>query len=173
MPIQSWAHSKFWRAKANIPVVRPPSLGGYPHWQAGVLMGSLLGACQYWYERARYVLAWAVVAWSWSPDQARAMAAALDCVSLEAWTAARESVRQTAQTIGFNEPQHISHLGQLLKAGGLGMAENHWRHLLAVTLLGGLTTRDPLTNPEKNLLIELAYWDYARTPKAEIFARLR
>lgn len=165
MPVISWAHSKYWRARANPVVAPPPSLGGYPAWQSSVV-GSLFGSLQGLWERARYALRWGLAAWrgdwllgQWdalSVDQQRAVRSAIVVLQHPAWPVAQAAVHETAHTLGFNEHQAWAQVGQAVK-GHTGWAENMWRHLKALDVLQA----HPATNPERNLLIELAYHEYA------------
>lgn len=57
MPVLSWGHSQYWAGSAAAPEP-PPSIGasgpgGYPTWQTSIILGSLLGMCQVWWERWR------------------------------------------------------------------------------------------------------------------------
>lgn len=49
----AWAHSQYWATQST--VADPPRLfnAGYPGWQAGVIVGSGLGAAQTFWERLK------------------------------------------------------------------------------------------------------------------------
>jgi hypothetical protein len=68
---------------------------------------------------------------------------------------ARQAVRQTATTLGFSRPEAWKDLSREVKASP-GRTENMYRHLKAMHLF---RDRDGSThtNPEQNLLTELAY----------------
>lgn len=174
MPVISWAHSKYWRARANPVVIAPPTKGGYPAWQASVI-GSLFGGLQLHWERFRYAWSWFLSAWRWSqqsdgcerdwlleqwgqlsPDRRLALRSAISVVQHPAWAIAQASVHETAHTLGFNEHQAWAIVGHAVKANR-GMAENMWRHLKALQAVQDAVG----TNPERHLLIELAYHEYA------------
>ena len=72
MPVISFAHSKFWLARPNPVVEPPPSFGGYPLWQSSIIVGSLFGVLQAWWDRVKYSYRWYRAAWSWTADQRRA-----------------------------------------------------------------------------------------------------
>lgn len=159
-----WAHRYFWRARTNIPIPPTPTLGGYPLWQASVIAGSLVGGLQLIWERLTYAWFWMRQAWHWTPDEAHAMSAALTAVHQPEWPIARDAVYLTARAEKFNESQEWAKLGHELKTHH-GWAENTWRHLhalYAVEQAGGA-----LSNPDRNLLVELAYHEYARSGRGK------
>lgn len=180
MPVLSFAHSKFWRQRAN-PVAPPPVLfGGYPLWQSSVVVGSLIGGCQLFYERLCSALRW--FRWGWShpytpemqqwadtvaaltPDQRLAVEEAARVVRLPQWATARDAVFATSRAEKFNEYQEWAKLGNALR-NSRGMAENTWRHLHACHAL-----RDEqmaLGNPTLNLMVELAYHEFAASGRGK------
>lgn len=181
MPTQ-WAHNYLWRARANPVVTPPPQLGGYPLRQA-IAIGSLFGALHGVYDRLVWWAAWIGRLWRWSPSERAWMDARVDWVHrlrvapvehrlilgrvvalLEhpAYPVARASVKETAQTLGFNKPTVWAELGHEMR-GELGTAENLWRHLRSVKRLH--EQYPGLTNPEKHLLVELGYVGYAASPR--------
>lgn len=83
---------------------------------------------------------------------------------------ARRAVRDTAMTLGFNKPEVWVEYSRAVK-GTPRRAENVFRHVRAVDLLqtswaatapGSTTT--VLSNPRKDLLVQLAYQEYSRIP---------
>lgn len=76
-----------------------------------------------------------------------------------AYPAAQAAVRKTATTLGFNRPEAWQGLSRQMKSSP-GSAENTYRHMQACqwTKLGASST---LTNPDCNLLVELAYHEFA------------
>lgn len=76
------------------------------------------------------------------------------------YTAARSSVRETATTLGFANPQAWVQYSRMLKEQG-GRAENIYRHVRACELTRGRLA-STCTNPEINLAVELAYCGFAR-----------
>lgn len=73
---------------------------------------------------------------------------------------ALEAVKQTATTLGFNRPEAWQGLSRHMKASP-GRAENTFRHMHACQLTRE-TAGSTLTNPDCNLLVELAYHAFAR-----------
>lgn len=175
MPSQ-WAHSLFWAATSSTVVAPPPgpSRGGYPGWQASVVLPSLVGAIGAWWDQWRDWL----VGWYRLDQRIHRLPQARRDVLLQTltvlespvYTHARKAVRTTAVTVGFRDPQSWVSYSRDLKANPK-QAENTWRHVRACRLLqeswaqtspGSTLTR--LSNPQQNLLIELAYQEYARRP---------
>lgn len=76
-----------------------------------------------------------------------------------AYPFAQDAVRKTATTLGFNRPEAWQGLSRHMKSSP-GRAENVFRHLEACRLTRE-TCGSTLTNPECNLLVELAYHDFA------------
>lgn len=83
----------------------------------------------------------------------------LTAVESEAYPKAREAVRQTAQTLGFNRPEAWKDLSRHMKASQ-GATENTYRHLKACSLLRAQMS-STLSNPDLNLTVELAYHGFA------------
>jgi hypothetical protein len=76
-----------------------------------------------------------------------------------AYPFAQEAVRKTATTLGFNRPEAWQGLSRHMKASP-GRAENVFRHMNACQIVRN-TAPSTLTNPDCNLLVELAYHDFA------------
>lgn len=76
-----------------------------------------------------------------------------------AWPAAQEAVRVVAQSPSFHRPEMWTQYGRLVKANA-GRAQNIFRRVKAEEELTARVA-EPLTNPEKALLVELAYQDFA------------
>jgi len=176
MPVQSWGHEQYWGESGSTVVPEPPgpSRGGYPGWQAAVILPSLFGAIGAWWD------AW----WLWARDwwrflrRAQALPAPRRTVLLDVLQAlespqydhARKAVRMTAVTLDFNEPRMWVNYSRAIKTQPR-RAENIYRHVRAVDLLqaswretapGSTTTT--LGNPIKDLLTQLAYQEYSRHP---------
>lgn len=180
MPVLSFAHSKFWRQRAN-PVAPPPvSFGGYPLWQSSIILGSLMGVCHGVYERLASAVRWFLWGWShpytaqacaWAetvagltPDQHIAVNEAARLVRSPEWAAARDAVFATSRAEKFNEYQEWAKLGNALRHNR-GLAENTWRHLHACHALDAV--RADIGNPSLNLLIELAYHEFAASGRGK------
>ena len=86
----------------------------------------------------------------------------LRLLSHPAYPLAKSSVKKTALTLGFNRPESWLDLGRHLKQSQ-GLAENTYRHLEACRLLKANLLESTLSNPETNLMVELAYHRYAGT----------
>lgn len=168
MPVQSWAHSQYWRFDDGVgPPPAQPSRGGYPAWQSSVIAGSLLGSLQAWYEHALWIWTWTRRLWGIPVERQRLLERIVVLTEHPAYPDAREAVTETAHVLGFNKPGAWGPLGHSLKER-TDWAENTWRHLDAMKRLDAVATARGwrLTNPEKNALIELAYQSYAITPRA-------
>lgn len=96
-------------------------------------------------------------------DRAAVLRGTLDLLESDAFPVAKRAVRETAKTLGFNRPEAWKPYSQMLKSDP-GRAENVFRHQRAADL----TTQrlgSTLTNPQTELLVELAYHAYAVQPK--------
>lgn len=164
MPIGAWAHSQYWRAHGGAGG-GPPGNGngkrgrGFVPWQTTVIIStsySLLGPLQVVYEAIREAVRWYRVVRSLSTTQRAVLARVVGLLVSPEYVTARESVTATAQILGFNKPTAWQSLVTALKADP-SWTENHWRHVQAMQGLADT----PLTNPEKNLLTELAYHAHA------------
>ena len=169
MPTVGSFHDQYWKDTTPSTFVPPPpgpSVGGYAGWQAGVIVPSLFGVVGAWLDAQMGRLRWAFRLVRRVERLNAEQRAVLDTVirSLEspAYPVARQAVRDTAQTLGFNRPEAWKPYSHELKASP-GRAENTFRHLRACTL-----TRDRLreqgstmTNPEMHLVVELGYQGFA------------
>src|SRR5690349_14232576 len=79
----------------------------------------------------------------------------LDALESPAFPHAKTSVRETARILGFRNPLMWKGLSQHMKAD-VDHAENVYRHMEACARTRAKHGQ-PLTNPEVNLLTELAY----------------
>jgi hypothetical protein len=95
-----------------------------------------------------------------SPADSDVLTRATALLQHPAYPAALEAVQQTATTLGFNRPEAWQGLSRVMKASP-GRAENIFRHMRACELTRELSP-STLTNPDCNLLVELAYHDWAR-----------
>ncbi len=175
MPIGAWAHRQYWVTRST--VVPPPSSGGaeagYTRWQS-VPISMNTGLAGLWDPLVE------VAAWVWAVCAgllgALGMAASLggaklkhkhalrrsvDVMNDPRYTIAVDCVAQTATTLGFRRPQAWSKLSHALKEKP-HWAENSWRHLHACKLLDEAVRAQgsTLSNPEMNLMVELAYAEY-------------
>lgn len=181
MPVLSWAHSQYWQFDDGVAAPVPVSRAGYPAWQGGVLTGSMFGAIQRWWE-------FAVFAWRWAKrlkalsvhDQLWLAEHLTDLASLKGdrrlvlthtmkvlqsphYPLAREAVRSTATTLGFNKPTEWAKVGARHR-GDIKLAENTWRHMEAMDRFH-IAVNEPLPNTYKNFMVELAYQGYALKPR--------
>lgn len=184
MPVQSWGHAHYWRFDDGlVPPPPQPGTGGYPAWQSTTVAGSLFGALQAWWERLVWAWHWAARVRSLSADDQqwldRHLADLVACqaerrmvvtqvlkvLQSEHYPLARQSVRETAQILDFNTPTEWSKVGVRLR-GRTNVAENTWRHLEAVSRFEAkLDTTVTVTNPFKNLIVELGYQGYSLKPR--------
>lgn len=81
------------------------------------------------------------------------------------YTLAKDGVKQTAQTLGFNQPQAWVKLSHTLK-DRQGWAENSWRHLHAchLTDLASRAQGSTLCNRDRHFAVALAYEGFAANP---------
>lgn len=173
MPLIGEFHTKYWENSdtSTTPIVIAPRVRQYPAWQSAVTIGSLFGGIAPFVEHyGAIVRAWASRVWDrvswWWRVQPRVMALkdedrlvlvkALDAFDHPAYPLARSSVRKTAVKLGFNRPIAWKDLAGELKTSA-GLAENTYRHLEACRLTRANLINSTLTNPECNLLVELAY----------------
>lgn len=182
MPTGALAHIAYWEGSGDVPVVVPPvTRPGYPGWQAGVVCASLLGGLQAWYERWRELYRIARLMASWAPrgrlfieqygeqfaactaEQRAVLVTTLATMQSPDFTLAKAAVRTTATTSGFNKPVAWTRLSHQLHVR-YDWAENCWRHLDAMRQLDDAKTTT-MTNPQKNLMVELAYQAYAINPR--------
>lgn len=90
----------------------------------------------------------------------QAVAKAQDLTKHPAYPFALEAVKKTATTLGFNRPEAWQGLSRHMKSSP-GRAENVFRHMNACQLTRE-TAGSTLTNPDCNLLVELAYHEWSR-----------
>lgn len=164
-----WAHEQYWVSQST--VVIPPStvvggVGSYSAWQRTVIMPSLFGAFQEWWERWAARLRW------WrdvtlrierlGPDRRALLTRTIEVLDSPGYPLAQQAVRQTATTLGFNRPEAQKPLWHMMKSSP-GQAENVFRHLNVVELVdAGIRAQgSTLSNPQKHFLAELAYQDFA------------
>ncbi len=77
-----------------------------------------------------------------------------------AYPVALDAVAQTATTLGFNRPEAWQGLSRQMKSSP-GRAENTFRHMRACEIVRAQSP-STLTNPDCNLLVELAYYEWAK-----------
>lgn len=161
MPLKPFQQNYWMFSDTVVPPLRL-SRGGYPAWQGSVI-ASLFGTL--WEQAALYLQRWR---WAWrllqrarrlSDDRQGVVLRVLDLVEHPAYPPAQRAVRETAQTLGFANPAMWKPYSHMLKTDP-GRAENIFRHVRAMELTVehyGST----LSNPDKNVLVELAYQDFA------------
>ena len=76
-----------------------------------------------------------------------------------AYPIALHAVAETATTLGFNRPEAWQGLSRQMKASP-GRAENTYRHMRVCELVRAQSP-STLSNPDCNLLVELAYHEWA------------
>lgn len=165
MPLIATFHTAYWEHSDTVTVAVGRMIGHYPAWQtAAVTLGTLFGGVLPFWERF-----WDRVAWWWKAqprcarldrEQRQVLLKTLDALEHPAYPLARLSVRKTATTLGFNRPEAWKELSRELK-GSACHAENAFRHLEACRLVRANLVSSTLTNPECNLLVELAYQGFA------------
>jgi hypothetical protein len=159
-------HVNYWEntSTAVAPVVTSYFRPGYPAWQGGVIMGSALGGLQAKWEALRD---W--VRWGWTvfqrtraldPQRRAVVLRAVDALEHAAFPLAQAAVAKTATTMGFGRPEAWTQLSRELK-GSAGNAENAFRHLEACRLVRANLLLSTVTNPDLNLITELAYHGFA------------
>lgn len=167
MPVQSWGHSQYWTttSTAVAPVVNTSGQPGYPLWQAGVIvLPSLFGAVSawagIWRQRLRLMWRFAGHMLGMNAEQQAVVWRCIEAVDSPRYGVARNSVKRTATTLGFNRPEAWSDLKAELKRDP-GNAENTFRHLHTVNVLRQNLVGSTLSNPDAHLLVELAYHGYS------------
>jgi hypothetical protein len=98
------------------------------------------------------------------PVQQGVIAKAIDALEHPGYHLAEVAVQQTATSPGFQRPEAWRSLSHLLKADQ-GRAENMYRHVKACEITRQLVRAEgsTLTNPQTNLMVELAYQAYTIT----------
>lgn len=79
------------------------------------------------------------------------------------YAVARNAVRETATSIGFDRPEAWKDLARHMKADN-GRTQNVYRHLKAMRILRE-TAGSTFTNPDANFLTELAYQGFSLSGK--------
>lgn len=184
MPTLLGFHAQYWENNRHRGTVTPAAStrrGAYPLWQSSVIhmvaFGPMLSAfwakLQWiwqafkllWYvDRADQgqVLDW-IERWPrYSPQERHVFLRLVQLMGDPAWIDARQAVRATATTLGFNEPAFWKGLSRALKDNP-GSAQNTFRHLYAVQILR--TSGRVLSNPDLHLLTEAAYHAFTAEPK--------
>ena len=161
-----WASSD-----TTAPTPKPPGVPGYPMWQSGpttVVLGSAFGGLVPFFERFGL---WCRRTWRFlfriyrlTPTQCLALDRVLQSFEHPGYPMARQTVRRTATTLGFNRPDAWLELGRAMKRNP-GEAENTYRHLESARLLRVNLVGSTLTNPQANLMVELAYQEFAAMGK--------
>lgn len=167
MPLIGEHHTRFWAFSDTNAALVHVSGGGYPGWQAGVITPSLLGLIGAWIDTHLERLQWLWRVGSRLhrlPGESKAVVLiALDALESPHYPHAQAAVRQTATTLGFNRPEAWKDYARELKSDQ-GRMENVYRHLKACHLLREAAS-STLTNPQQNLLAELAYHGFTVTRK--------
>lgn len=94
------------------------------------------------------------------PERRAVLDRSLDALESPAYAVAQQAVRTTATTLGFNRPEAWKDYNREIKSDP-GRMENVYRHLRACHLLRD-AAGSTLTNPDQNLLVELAYHGFAQ-----------
>lgn len=159
-----WAHEHYFASQSTV-VVQPSTVvgqvGSYPGWQRSVILPSLFGGLQPWWER----LAWWWRLWraarALTPERDALLLHTATALSHPAWPGAQVAVRKTATTLGFNRPEAWKPFSHMLKRSP-GDAENVFRHLQACQHIDAvlLARGSTMTNPQRHFLAELAYQDF-------------
>lgn len=161
-------HRQYWEfSDTSAAPVAPPGLGGYPTWQASVIAPSLFGMI------GAYIDTWMVrLKWWWgfaprvhrlNEEKRVVLVHALGLLEDPAYARARVAVRETSKILGFNKPSAWGELKGVLKDSP-GTSENVMRHLEALRRMRGMEG-STLTNPQANLMTELAYVGFAKFPR--------
>ena len=93
-------------------------------------------------------------------EQRAALARTMDALDHAAFPVAKQAVRATAVTLGFNRPEAWVNLSRRIRASQ-PEAENMYRHMHACVLVRDTALPSTLSNPELNLVTELAYQGFA------------
>jgi hypothetical protein len=164
VPVVGAFHTFYWEnSDTRVTPVSVGGPGGYPNWQASVVAASLLGALGAWLDvriaQAQWLYRFVRRLYRLEPERRAVLVHTLDTLERPTFQTARIVVRETAQTLGFNQPGAWKDLGRALKED-MGRSENTFRHLRAMQRLRDLAG-STLTNPEQNFLVELAYQGFA------------
>lgn len=167
MPTIGPFHSFWWNLSDTTVAPVRIGRGGYPAWQASVVVGSGFGPIGAWCSET-----WTAIKYWWAlkqrvqalPQAQRAVLFyTLDAFTDPKYAAARTAVTETARTLGFNRPEAWIQYSRMLKSD-MGRQENHYRHLRAVVRTRELIKPSTITNPMVNFYTELAYQEYAVKP---------
>lgn len=172
MPVVGEFHQTYWSTSDTKAVVPPgPGVPGYPMWQSGpttIVLGSAFGGLVPFFER---IAEWCRRVWRFTfrvsrltPTQCLALERVLQSFEHPGYPIARHTVRKTATTLGFNRSEAWLELGRALKRSP-GESENTFRHLESVRLLRFNLVGSTLSNPQANLMVELAYQEFAAMGK--------
>lgn len=170
MPLQGEFHRNYWENSdtRTTPVGTARLLAFYPAWQGSVVLGSILGGAAPYFERFWDRLGWWFRAqprvMALDPEQRLVLLKTLEALEHPAFPLAQKAVRKTAVTIGFNRPESWTELSRTMKRSA-GAAENTYRHMEACRLLQSNLLTSTLTNPQTNLMVELAYHGFAARGK--------
>jgi hypothetical protein len=162
-----WSHGVYFNVSSTAaPPEAPYRSGGYPTWQAsGFAAGSGLGGAVVLWERAADWCRWFWTVfrrtWGYDPERRRAVLKALNALDHPAYPLAKQAVRKTATTLGFNRPEAWKDLSRELKSSA-GHAENAYRHLEACRLVRANLISSTVSNPQCHLIVELAYHGWAQ-----------
>lgn len=140
----------WWRPErvVEVPVVQTETV--FVPVAAKVKPKKRVGALVQWARRAKKVVPQA-------PQPVMAKVAALR--THPAYPIALKSVAETATTLGFNRPEAWQGLSRQMKSSP-GRAENTYRHMRACELVRAQSP-STLSNPDCNLLVELAYHEWS------------
>lgn len=169
MPTFLIFHTNYWEfSDTNITPVVTAKSAGYPAWQASVITPSLFGIIGAWIDtwmvRWRWWKAFAPKVHRLTLERRDVLVHVLDLLGSDTYTSARQAVRKTATTHGFNRPDAWMDLRRSLKDSP-GQAENVFRHLEAMRLLKRDHQGSSFTNPTAHLVTELAYVGFAKHPR--------
>lgn len=176
MPTIGVFHRHFWAQRANGAV----AAGAAPPWQYPAVQSVTGARAMAWTG----VLPWGLIRWAfariwfWRIPDRYLVQEALDAeqravvdrviavMRSPRWADARVRVRACATTPKFHRPEQWTEYSRAVRADG-SQAQNIWRH---VRIVQELRAADPmLSNPDANLLAEIAYHGFAygpKTPKA-------
>ena len=185
MPTIGSFHSLYWGlSDTTVTPALAASVGGYPRWQIAVVAPSLFGAIGAWWDALwarvqywrRFIRRWerlsvaqrtlvvqTLDAVEGFTDEQRAITGqVLATLNHPAFPLAQIAVRGTATTLGFNRPEAWRDLSRAIKSDP-GRAQNLFRHLDAMRRVRGAVQAQgsTLSNPQQNLVTELAYVGFA------------
>lgn len=163
MPLVGEFHTQYWEFSDTTAAPVHIGRGGYPVWQASVIVPSLLGMLGAWWdtqwERARWFVRFMRRVHRLDVERRAVLLLTLDRLESPAYAVAQRAVRETARTLGFNRPEAWKNLSRALKDSP-GRAENTFRHLEACRRLRE-ASGSTLSNPVQHFTTELAYQGFA------------